>query len=115
MKFRKQIKKIGSWILTVSILVYTNTLSVFADTVDTAQITSKITGAMEAIQTILQGIIIVVGVCVAIWQCIKKLPQVDNPHEKHELFAGLGKILGLVAAASAMVWVVPWAYNLLVL
>jgi len=74
---------------------------------------ARITEATNAIQGILTGIVVGVGICVSLFIILTRMPDSSNPHEKHELFRGVGRVWGLVALAGACVWVVPWFFGLL--
>lgn len=76
------------------------------------EIQSKINSALQTIQTILTGIVVVVAICVTLWLIIKKLPYIDDPHVKNELFRGVGTIMAALAIAAAAVWVLPWVYSM---
>ncbi|MFK3424010.1 CagC family type IV secretion system protein [Staphylococcus aureus] len=43
---------------------------------------------------------------------LKKLPGIDDPMVKNEMFRGVGMVLAGVAVGAALVWLVPWVYNL---
>lgn len=82
---------------------------VFAAAEDVA---AKIKEGLKQVQTLLTGIVVTVGICVSIWIIIKKLPGVDDPHTKNEMFRGVGMALAGVGLAAALVWLVPWMYSL---
>jgi hypothetical protein len=73
---------------------------------------AKVRQGLKQIQTFLTGIVVIVGVCVGVWIVIKKLPGVDDPHTKNEMFRGVGMALAGVGLAAALVWLVPWVYQL---
>lgn len=77
-----------------------------------AGIEGKLTQAMTVLQTILMSLVVVVGICVALFVIIKRMPSADDPHEKNEVFKSVARICIMVALAAAMVWVVPWVYGL---
>ncbi|MEE1130237.1 MAG: CagC family type IV secretion system protein [Caryophanon sp.] len=77
-----------------------------------AGIQGKLTQAMTVLQTILMSLVVVVGICVALFVIIKRMPSADDPHEKNEVFKSVARICIMVALAAAMVWVVPWVYGL---
>lgn len=78
----------------------------------TENIKTKINQAASAIQGILTGVVTIVGICVSLFVIIKKMPDADNPQEKHELYRGVGRVWGLVALAAASIWIVPWVFSL---
>lgn len=72
----------------------------------------QIEAGFNQIQTVLTGLVVIVGVCAGIWIILKKLPGIDDPHTKNEMFRGVGYVLGGVATAAALIWLVPWVFNL---
>ena len=79
-----------------------------------SQVEAKLQNAGNVVQSILTGLVVLVGVCVALFVIIKRLPQADNPHEKNEVYQAVGRVAGLVALAAAVVWLLPWVYGLFV-
>ena len=77
-----------------------------------SEIEAKVKEGLKQIQAFLTGIVVIVGICVGVWIIIKKLPGVDDPHTKNEMFRGVGMALAGVGLASALVWIVPWVYGL---
>ncbi|WP_260398222.1 CagC family type IV secretion system protein [Peribacillus simplex] len=77
-----------------------------------ANVSAKIKEGLKQVQTLLTGLVVTVGICVSIWIIIKKLPGVDDPHTKNEMFRGVGMALAGVGLAAAIVWLVPWMYAL---
>ena len=75
-------------------------------------VSAKIKEGLKQVQTLLTGIVVTVGICVSLWIIIKKLPGVDDPHTKNEMFRGVGMALAGVGLAAALVWLVPWMYSL---
>lgn len=72
----------------------------------------KINSAVTKIQGVLTGIVGGVGIIAGIWIVVKKLPGVDDPMTKNEMFKGVGYVLGAVFIALALVWIVPWIVQL---
>nr|AKB09683.1 membrane protein [Staphylococcus schleiferi] len=72
----------------------------------------KIEQGLQQVQTFLTGLIVAVGICAGVWIVIKKLPGIDDPMVKNELFRGVGMVLAGVAVGAALVWLVPWVFNL---
>ena len=81
---------------------------------DKGQVQQKITDAGNIIKGILSSIIVLVGICVALWIIIKRLPDADNKQEQHEVYKAVGRVMGLVALGAAIVWLLPWVYSLFV-
>ena len=57
-------------------------------------IEAKVKEGLKQIQAFLTGIVVIVGICVGVWIIIKKLPGVDDPHTKNEMFRGVGMVFG---------------------
>lgn len=75
-------------------------------------IQGRISSALTAVQSVLTGIVVLVGIVVGLWIVIKRMPSADDPQEKNEVYKAVGRVLGLVAISAALVWVVPWVYSL---
>lgn len=103
-------KSLTTSLVTAGYLMLTNVQMVFA--ADGGQIQSKLTSAANTIKGILTGIVVLIGVCVALFIIIKRLPDADDPREKGEAYKSLGRVAGLVALAAAVVWLLPWVYSL---
>ncbi|MED1469799.1 CagC family type IV secretion system protein [Bacillus salipaludis] len=103
-------KKLQLVILTsvIMLCIYTMPEHAFA----ASEIEAKVKEGLKQIQAFLTGIVVIVGICVGVWIIIKKLPGVDDPHTKNEMFRGVGMVLAGVGLASALVWIVPWVYAL---
>jgi len=84
--------------LTASYLALTNSSVVFA--ASGGQVQSKLTQA------------VLVGICVALFIIIKRMPDADDPREKSEVYHAVGRVAGLVALAAAVIWLLPWVYSL---
>jgi Cag pathogenicity island, type IV secretory system len=78
----------------------------------TAGVERKLNKGIKAIQTVLTGIVIVVGVVAALKIVIKHLPGIDDPHVKNEMWKSIGGVLLAVGAAAAVIWILPWIYSL---
>ena len=55
---------------------------------------------------------VLVGICVALFIIIKRMPDADDPREKSEVYHAVGRVAGLVALAAAIIWILPWVYSL---
>ena len=73
---------------------------------------SKLNAGLTAIQTILLGTVVIVGIIAAAKILIAKLPSADDPHIKNEMWRGLGMVGGAVALGGSLIWFVPWIYTL---
>lgn len=72
----------------------------------------KIEQGLQQVQTFLTGLIVAVGICAGVWIVLKKLPGIDDPMVKNEMFRGVGMVLAGVAVGAALVWLVPWVFGL---
>lgn len=79
---------------------------------DAGQVTSKINAGIRVLQTVLTSILVGVGICVALFNVVTKLPTLSDPHEKNQFWKTQGYILAGVAFGAAVVWLVPWVYSL---
>lgn len=79
---------------------------------DAGQVTSKINQGLTVIQTVLSAILVGVGICVALFNVVTKLPTLSDPHEKNQFWKTQGYIMGGVAFGACIIWLVPWAYSL---
>lgn len=78
----------------------------------TAGIGARLDTALTSIQTILTGLVVTVGIIVAMYIIISGMHKLKNPHEKDEIFRAVGRVGGAVAMGAALVWVLPWIYQL---
>lgn len=58
------------------------------------------------------SLVVVVGVIAALKVIISKLPSLDDPHVKNEMWKSIGTIGLAVAVGGSLVWVIPWVYGL---
>ena len=93
----------------VTFIVASNSSMVHAQA---SEVQRRIEGALGAVQGVLTGLIVTVGIVVALFIIIKRMPSADDPQEKNEVYKAVGRVLGLVAIGAAVVWVVPWVYSL---
>lgn len=100
-------------------LNFASRMVVLADkntTVDTSKTTENtkkvLVGAVNDIQGVLTAICVGVGICCIIKVIITKLPYLDDPHTKNEMWRAVGGIGMAVATCAAAVWIAPWLYNL---
>lgn len=78
----------------------------------TGQVQSKINKGVTAIQSVLTGVVVVVGIAAALKIVVKHLPSIDDPHVKNEMWKSIGGVLAAVGAAAALIWILPWIYSL---
>lgn len=100
-------KKLGMALLAISIISL-----VVAEPSFAADPGSKIENGLRKVQGFLTGIVAMVGICAGIWIVIKKMPGIDDPMVKNEMFRGVGMVLAAVAVGAALVWLVPWVFQL---
>ena len=93
----------------VTFIVALNSSMIHAQASD---VQGRIEGALGAVQGVLTGLIVTVGIVVSLFIIIKRMPSADDPQEKNEVYKAVGRVLGLVAIGAAVVWVVPWIYSL---
>ncbi|KGI00290.1 CagC family type IV secretion system protein [Oenococcus oeni] len=77
-----------------------------------SEVESKLKSATKTVQGVLTGLVVLVGICVALFIIIKRMPDADDPREKSEVYHAVGRVAGLVALAAAVIWLLPWAYSL---
>lgn len=78
----------------------------------TGQVKSKLNSGFTAIQGVLTGIVVVIGVIAAIKIFLKYMPSLDDPHSKNEMWKSIGGVGVAVGGAAAAVWLVPWIFSL---
>ena len=86
MKFSK-VKALATTGVTAIYLGLMNTRVVLA--ADGGEVQSKLTSAGKTIQGILTGLVVLVGICVALFIIIKRMPDADDPREKSEVYLSL--------------------------
>ncbi|MFT8813689.1 MAG: CagC family type IV secretion system protein [Oenococcus sp.] len=106
----KKMKALPISIVTLGYVLLMNAQLAFA--ADAGQVKSKLTDAGRTIQGILTGLVVLVGICVALFIIIKRMPDADDPREKSEVYHAVGRVAGLVALAAAVIWLLPWVYSL---
>jgi len=99
---------VASYVVGVSLL---NSIPVLAAS-DAATVTTKVNQGLLVIRGVLSGIIVVVGVIAALKVVISKLPSLDDPHVKNDMWRSLGTIGLAVAVGGSLVWLIPWVYGL---
>ena len=67
-------------------------------------IQGRISSALTTVQSVLTGIVVLVGIVVGLWIVIKRMPSADDPQEKNEVYKAVGRVLGLVAISATLVW-----------
>lgn len=109
----KNYKNISIFLLGVLAFATVMTLPEVAYAATTgAQVETKLTNAANIVKGILTGLIVLVGVIVALFIIIKRMPSMDDPHEKNEVFKSVGRVAAAVALGAAIVWILPWVYGL---
>ncbi|AIF68394.1 hypothetical protein GZ22_18330 (plasmid) [Terribacillus saccharophilus] len=104
------------YLKTAGVLAFTAGLFLIVPDISFAEsdssITKRINTGVKSIQTVLTGIVVVVGIVAALKIIIKHLPGIDDPHVKNEMWKSLGGVLLAVGAAAAVIWLLPWIYGL---
>lgn len=72
----------------------------------------RIESGLLTIQLVLSSLVVIVGICVALFNVLTKLPSLSDPHEKNQFWKTQGWIIGGVAFGAICVWLIPWVYNL---
>ncbi|MCM3603124.1 CagC family type IV secretion system protein [Robertmurraya korlensis] len=80
----------------------------------TSSVQTKLKSGATAFQTVLTGIVVVVGIAAALKIVVKHLPGIDDPHVKNEMWKSIGGVLAAIAASAALIWIIPWVYSLFV-
>lgn len=78
----------------------------------TSQVQTKLNEGAKAFQTVLTGIVVVVGIAAALKIVVKHLPGIDDPHVKNEMWKSIGGVLAAIGGAAALIWIIPWVYSL---
>lgn len=78
----------------------------------TSTVQTKLRNGISAFQTVLTGIVVVVGIVAALKIVVKHLPGIDDPHVKNEMWKSIGGVLAAIGAAAALIWILPWVYSL---
>ena len=68
------------------------------------QVQSKLTNAANVVKGVLTALVVLVGICEALFIIIKRMPSADDSHEKNEVFKSVGRVCALVALAAAIIW-----------
>lgn len=106
-------KKISKYLMPVYtvFLVLGNTVLVRAVS-DPGEVQNKLNTGLTSIKVIITSIIAIVGVIAAAKIVISKLPSLDDPHMKNEMWRGIGMVGAAVATGGALTWLIPWVYGL---
>jgi hypothetical protein len=105
---KNKIRLAAACVVGISIL---NTMPLMAAS-DAATVTNKVNQGLTIIRGVLTGIIVVVGVIAALKIVISKLPSLDDPHVKNEMWRSVGAVALAVGLGGALVWLIPWVYGL---
>ena len=76
----------------------------------TGQVRSKLNSGFTQIQTVITGLVVVIGIIAAVKIILKFMPSLDDPHSKNEMWKSVGGVGIGVGGAAAVVWLVPWLY-----
>lgn len=109
-KFMPYLKTAGVLAFAAGLFLIVPDISFAAES--TSSVQSKLNKGIKAIQTVLTGIVVVVGIVAALKIVIKHLPGIDDPHVKNEMWKSIGGVLLGIGAAAAIIWILPWIYSL---
>ncbi|MCY8497752.1 CagC family type IV secretion system protein [Bacillus atrophaeus] len=76
------------------------------------KVANKINEATTIIQITLSAVVVGVGICVSLFYVITKMASLADPHEKVQFWKTQGWIMGAMAFAGVIIWLVPWVYSL---
>jgi hypothetical protein len=79
---------------------------------DAGEVQSKLNTGLTSIKVVVTSVIAIVGVIAAAKIVIAKLPSLDDPNMKNEMWRGIGMVAAAVAAGGALTWLIPWVYGL---
>lgn len=79
---------------------------------NTGEVQRKLHQAGTAIQGVVIGLAVVVGIIAAGKVVIKALPNLDDPHVKEGMWKSVGAIFLGVGAVAAATWICPWIFSL---
>lgn len=99
--------KSNTYIATITGIASMTPTTVYASNVE-----GRIINAVSEIRNVLAGLIVSIGIVVALFILIKRMPSADDPQEKNEVYKSIGRVLGLVAIGAALAWIMPWVYSL---
>lgn len=106
----KYIKPIGIFAIACALFLIVPDISFAASS--TSQVQSKLNKGITAIQGVLTGIVVIIGIVAALKIISKHLPGIDDPHVKNEMWKSLANVLYALGAAAAVIWIGPWVYSL---
>lgn len=86
--------------------------SMFMAAPDAGEVEQRIDSGLTAIQGVLTGLLVGVGIVVALFNVITKLPTLSDPHEKSQFWKTQGYIAAGVAFGAIVIWLIPWIYSL---
>lgn len=78
----------------------------------TGTVKTKLNNGTKAIQGVITGLIVVVGILGSSKIVVKHLPSIDNPQVKNEMWGGIGQVALGVIGGAALVWIIPWLWSL---
>lgn len=77
-------------------------------------IEDRIASGLLVIQGVATGVVIIMAVIAACIVAAKKFPSIDEQGVKSQLISAELSILGITALLAAMIWGVPWIWDLFV-
>lgn len=73
-----------------------------------------IQSGLLVIQGVATGVVLTMAVIAACIVAIKKFPSIDEQGVKNQLISAELSILGITGLLAAMIWGIPWIWNLFV-
>lgn len=113
-KVRRKLE-VASAVVSIAIMSASNALVAHASlspavSEDTAK--TNLYNGFNSIKVVLTAVVVVVGIIAALKIVIAKLPSIDDPHTKAEMWKGIGGVVAAVGAAAAIVWVAPYIWGI---
>lgn len=101
--------------LSTAIMTFANGLTAHASltpavTEDTVK--TQLYSGFTSIKVVLTAVVVVVGIAAALKIVIAKLPSIDDPHVKSEMWKGIGGVLAAVGGAAAIIWIAPYIWGI---
>lgn len=78
----------------------------------TNQVQTKLNNGLKAVQTVITGIAVIVGIIAIGKILLKNMPSLDDPAVKNETWKSVGNVGVAVGFVAAAVWIVPWIYKI---
>lgn len=113
-KMKRRLQMSG-FALSTAIMTGVNGLTAHASltpTVDENTVKTQLYSGFTSIKAVLTAIVVVVGIIAALKIVIAKLPSIDDPHVKSEMWKGIGGVITAVGGAAVLIWVAPYIWGI---